>query len=98
MRWVLDGSIKASQGQVNLVTSSHIAPRNGQEVCIQYSDDAPNFTMLLQYGFVDEMNDNDCVRIHYPCNSPALQNDSMQDRLALLQVWIRSTLRSLTFL
>eukprot|EP00892_Ulva_mutabilis_P007496 jgi/Ulvmu1/5118/UM021_0135.1 len=86
VRWAIDGTVDSKDGKIKLKCPSHMIPTSGEEVCIQYSQDASNFTLLLQYGFVDEVNDNDCVRITYPCDAPEkLQTDLMKTRVSLLQ-------------
>lgn len=73
-------------GCIKLECPAHAAPKNGDELFIEYSQDASNFTLLLQYGFVDEMNEYDYVRIRYPFDAPELQSELINSRLELLQV------------
>lgn len=86
VRWAIDGDVNDMDACIRLKCPSHVLPATNEEVCINYSEDASNFELLLQYGFVDEVNDKDCVQISYPCDAPELWNDVMKTRVSLLQV------------
>lgn len=86
VRWSPSVEKDTDTGCINLQCPAHDTPKNGDEVCIEYSQDASNFTLFFQYGFVEEMNEYDYVRIRYPCDASELQSELMNSRLALLQV------------